>query len=248
VRPLPLPGATVALAAGLVVLVLPRLGWLVLTLATVIVLAAQSHPGAALALGLAGLLPLVVLPRAGTHWPLAALAPALGVLGLAGAWPALAATARTPWRRAALGALGWCWLGIGGALAGRGLYVHRPHAVPAPAVWTPSLYETAHHVLLPLAAAVPAGALVWGLAAALLPMLRPRHAAARDAAAVAAWAVGLGAATVAALRLEGAAAVTPSGGALALGLLAAIAVALTPTALGRLSGHPEGGSAAARLA
>jgi hypothetical protein len=46
--------------------------------------------------------PALVLPRAGTLWPLPAIAAALGVVGLAGAWPALAANARTIPRRAAL--------------------------------------------------------------------------------------------------------------------------------------------------
>jgi hypothetical protein len=247
-HPLPLPGPTLAFAAGLAVLALPRLGWLALTAAAATVLTAQGHPGSALALGVAGLLPLLAVPRAGTHWPLAAVAPGLGAIGLAGGWPALAAQAATPWRRAALGALGWCWLALAGAVAGRDLYLHRPHAVPPPAAWTPSLHEAAHHVLLPLAAAIPAGAAVWGLAAAALPLVRRGSSPPRDVLAVAVWTAALGVATGGALRLEGQAAVGPSTGVLVLGLLVAGATALAPTALRRVSGHRQGGSGAARLA
>src|ERR1700745_1924301 len=86
------------------------------------------------------LLPVVLLPTRPTLWPLAAGAPALGlvgVAGLAGAWRALAGGAGTPWRRAALGAIGWSWLLLAAPLAGMSLYLNVPIDNPQ---WTGSLF------------------------------------------------------------------------------------------------------------
>src|SRR5207253_276646 len=82
-------------------------------------------------------------------WPLPALAPALGLIGIAGMWPALAAGAATAWRRAALAASGWIWLVLAAPLAGRDLYARRPSGTPDPSTWIASPYQATHHVLAP---------------------------------------------------------------------------------------------------
>ena len=61
----------------------------------------------------------LLLYRRGTTWSLPALAPLLGLAGLAGAFPALAGRARGPLTRAALGALGAWWALLAAPLLGR---------------------------------------------------------------------------------------------------------------------------------
>ncbi len=139
-----------AVLAGAVTLVLPRAGWLALTAIFCLAAALEHQVGVALVVLIGALLPVVLLPLRGSTWPLAAGAPALGLIGLAGAWPALAARAGTSWRRAALGLTGWVWLLIAAPLADRVLYLSPPPGTPAPNLWTGSLHETIHHVLWPL--------------------------------------------------------------------------------------------------
>ncbi|HKG03394.1 MAG TPA: serine/threonine-protein kinase, partial [Conexibacter sp.] len=106
VRPL-LAGALAAAVVGL----LPRIGWI----ATAAVLLgwvagdAITGGGAGLALVLACALvaPPLLLPLRGRAWSVPFAAPLMGVALLAGAFPAVAGQARTLWRRAALGALGF---------------------------------------------------------------------------------------------------------------------------------------------
>jgi hypothetical protein len=115
-----------------------------------------------------------------------------------------------PWRRAALGALGWCWLCACEAMTGGSLYVHPPDGLPAPSVWLASPYDAMHHVLAPLTfGAGPAGAAVWALAAVALPVVRSRRSRMLDAARVGLWALGVAAATEVALRLAAAGAMAP---------------------------------------
>ncbi|HZU39869.1 MAG TPA: serine/threonine-protein kinase [Solirubrobacteraceae bacterium] len=192
-HPALLPPATLALVAGVAILLLPRLGWLLTAAAAVIALSAQGQAGIALLLGLSALAPLLVLPLAAGRWPLPALAPLLGLVGLAGAWPALAAQARGPWRRAALGALGWGWLVSAQALQGRELYVRLPAGLPLRSLWANSPYAATHDLLGALVPELAAGALVWAAAAAILPWLRARRSPGADALAVAVWTFGLAA-------------------------------------------------------
>jgi eukaryotic-like serine/threonine-protein kinase len=241
----PLPAASAALLAALAVVLLPRLGWIVLCGAAVVLLSVQGRPGAALVLGLGALLPAVSLPGAGSAWPLAAGAPFLGVIGLAGAWPALAARARGNWRRAMLGGVGWAWVLLGGALTGRALYAPRPAS--SPQIWD-SLAQTWHQALAPIApAGVVAGALVWGLGALVLPVVTRRAGRAR-AVVICAWAAAVAAGTGIALRLAGAGALAPSPGRFLAGLGACAAIALIPPASERLRSRRDTDQTAARLA
>ncbi len=229
-HPVPVPVAMLALATGLALLLVPRLGWLALTAALAAALGAQGMAGTAVLATLAALLPATVLLRRGSSWPLPAWATGLGAVGLAGAWPALAAYAGGPWRRAALGALGWCWLLLGASLTAHPLYVQAP---PGAALRSPA--AAWHHVLGPLlSSGLMAGALVWALAAAALPVLRRPGSPSADALVVVAWSVATAAASLIALAMSGAGHRTPSAAAIAAGAFAAAVAALAPMAAGRL--------------
>jgi len=176
---------------------LPRLAWLGIAFALATWQAAAGRPGVSL-LALAALLPVALLPigrrdRPGTGgWLVCALAPALGTIGLAGAFPAIAGQPAR-WRmRAALGALGYWWLALAEPLIGRHLWLGPAAGTPARVVWEGSLSSTAIHVIGPLLSfGVLLGALLWAAASALLPLLvRGRHAA-LDALAAIVWAGAL---------------------------------------------------------
>jgi eukaryotic-like serine/threonine-protein kinase len=172
---------------------LPRVVWLALALALAVWQAASGRPGAALLL-LVALLPIVALPigrrdRPGTGgWLLCALAPALGLIGLAAAFPAIAGQS-SRWRmRAALGALGYWWLVLAEPLTGRRTWLGPLAGTPARAAWEGSLSSAATHVVWPLlSVSVLLGALLWALAAALLPLLVRGRGAALDVVAVTVW-------------------------------------------------------------
>ncbi len=187
--PSPVPPAGAGLLAGAAVLVLPRLGWGALTIALAALAASQHLPGAAAVIMIAFLAPLFISPTAATTWPLSAGAPALGLIGLAGAWPAVAARAVSPWRRAALGAVGWIWLLLASAIAGKALYLPLVPGVAPPHAWMSSLSTTVDQLLRPeVSAGVLAPALVWALGAVTLPWLVRGGSLILDVARVVVWA------------------------------------------------------------
>jgi hypothetical protein len=146
-------------------LTLPRLGWLVGALAACVWQIAVGRAGIALIV-LCAVAPVVLLVRRpGPSWLAAALAPALGLFGLAAAFPALAGQADR-WRtRALLGALGYWWLRLAEhPLDGLG---------PGRQLWLGAL---------------------WALAAALLPLLVRGRSALLDTLAAILWAALLAAA------------------------------------------------------
>ncbi len=221
------PAAAAVLAAGLT-LALPRIGWAITVLAFVIATIAQHHPGAALLIALGGAAPAAILPRKGTLWPLPAGAPALSVVSLAGAWPALAARAATPLRRGALGAIGWLWLVLAAELAGASSYVHPPAKTPAPNHWMSSIDTTVHHVLVPLIhTGLLAPALVWAAGAVVLPWIVRARSPALDLIRVTIWAATVASATTALVKP---ASLIDSRVAV-LGAVASALVALVPTIL-----------------
>jgi len=202
IAPAPVAPATAALIAGLAVAALPRIGWLAVTLVTVGLLSSEDRVGAALLVLLAALVPTVLLLRRPSRWPLAAGAPALGLVGLAGAWPALAGRAGSPWQRAALGACGWVWLTAAAVLGGHALYTRLVPGVPGASVWMPSPYETADRVLAPLVSSgVLVPAVVWGLAAVALPWATRDRALGVQVVLVTVWAAALASATTTVLRI-----------------------------------------------
>lgn len=150
-----------------------RLAWIAATLAVCAWQIAAARPGVA-AILLCAVLPLLLLVgRPGLHWLTATLAPVLGLVGLASAFPALAGQL-AGWRsRALLGALGYWWLRL----------AEQPLGGP--------VTSTAHTVLHRLSVALLLGAALWGLAAAALPWLVRGRSAMLDALAAVLWAVGL---------------------------------------------------------
>jgi eukaryotic-like serine/threonine-protein kinase len=182
-------------------LTLPRALWMALALAGAIWQAWIGHPGVAL-LALTALAPLIVLPseprsnRVGAAWLVAALAPILGFIGLAAAYPALAGQG-SRWReRAVHGALGYWWLVLAEPLLGRRLWLGIPAGMPPRAVWESSISSTATHLIAPdLSLGVLLGALLWGCGATALPWLVRGGNATLDALAAALWSAALLAAT-----------------------------------------------------
>jgi eukaryotic-like serine/threonine-protein kinase len=142
------------------------------------------------------LLPVARRAQGGSGgWLLGALAPALGIVGLAGAFPAIAGQARR-WRmRAAFAAVGYWWLVLAEPLLARRLWLGPPAHVPARAAWEGSLETTAVHVIGPLfSLGVLLGAALWAGGAVLLPLLVRGRNAALDVVAATAWSAALAAA------------------------------------------------------
>jgi hypothetical protein len=212
---------------------LPRAVWLVAAVALAVWQAAAGRPGAGL-LVLVALLPVALAPigrrdRAGTGgWLACTLAPALGVIGLAGAFPAIAGQAPR-WRmRGALGALGYWWLALAEPLLARHLWLGPAPGTPARTVWEGSLSSTAVHVIGPLlSTGLLLGAALWAGGAVLLPLLVRGRNAALDVVAAVAWAAALAAAAPALdAGLAGQSAhATPRGAIVGAVLGAALAVA-----------------------
>lgn len=190
--PAPIAPAAMALLAGLLVLALPRVGWLALLLGVCGTALLQGHPGLALVLLGGGLVPVLLLPRGSRAWALPALCPALGVIGLAGAWPALASWAGAAWRRAALGAAGWIWLLLASPLTGQALYLRRPSPGASASAWMASVQLAAQHVLGPiLDAGLLAPAAVWAAGSAALPLIGRRRPTVILVLIVTTWAAGV---------------------------------------------------------
>jgi len=174
-------------------LALPRGVWWACALAAIAWQAAMGRPGAALLL-LAAAAPLLLLPAnrrspgAGPGWLMAALAPLLGLVGLAGAFPAIAGQPASWRKRVALAALGYWWLTLSEALLARRLWLGPPLGAPVRAVWEGSLSSSAGHVVGPmLSLGVLFGASVWALGALVLPWVVRGSSAALDVLAATIW-------------------------------------------------------------
>jgi hypothetical protein len=125
--------------------------------------------GAALALALLAL-PVPLLFGRAIEWPVPALAPTLGAVGLAAAFPALAGLVPGPRHAAAAALLGFAWLPAGEALLG--LDGPLGGVGPAPPGWEKSVDLAASTLIEPLLApeAVLAAS-AWAAAAALLALV-----------------------------------------------------------------------------
>jgi serine/threonine protein kinase len=171
---------------------LPRVCWWACALAVIIWQASDGRMGVALLLA-AGALPLAALQRRSSpSWVSAAIAPALGVIGLSGVYPAIAGQG-THWReRAALGALGYWWLSLAEPLSKHRLWLGSPPGTPARSVWESSLDSSAAHVIYPLLSlGVLLGCVAWALAACVLPWVVRGHSAWVDVIAATIWAAAL---------------------------------------------------------
>lgn len=193
--PAPPVGAPVAAAsAALVVGLAPRLGWAALATASVAWVAAGGHAGAAALIAVAALAVVALLRQPGPGWSVPALAPLLGLVGLAGAYVAVAGQARAWPRRAALGALGYWWLLLAEPLLGRRLWLGPPAAAAAHAAagWQASATKAAAHVLWPLlTTGTLLGALLWAAASAALPWAVSGRTLALDLVGATMWAAAL---------------------------------------------------------
>jgi len=228
----PSPVPTGALAAAVVGL-LPRLGWVVSAAVLLGWLAGEAAlPGAALLIA-CGLAPLpLLLPLRGRAWSVPFAAPLLGVALLAGAYPALAGQARTLWRRAALGALGFWVLALAEPLVDRTLYYGAARGTAPAGTWEGSLHDAAGHVLAPLLeSGALLGAALWAAAAAILPWLVRGRSAALDLVAATVWAGALATAAGALGGALGGAVPHPDPRGAALGGAAAVLLAVAACAL-----------------
>jgi hypothetical protein len=220
----PLAPAAAGAAAAVVVAILPRGGWLAIAAALVVWLAEDSRDGIAALVFAVAVPTALLLRRGGTLWSAPALAPVLGLAGLAGAWPALAGQAARPWHRLALGALGGWWLVLAEALVDERLATGPPREA-ASGAWRSVAAGTLDDVIV---AALAHGALLiaglWAVAALVLPFLVRGRVFAVDLVAATAWAAAVGSATQAlAPGMRGLVA-----GAVAAGGLAVAARAIRP--------------------
>ncbi|MFZ1155143.1 MAG: serine/threonine-protein kinase [Solirubrobacteraceae bacterium] len=171
---------------------LPRLVWLGCVLAAAAWQAVEGRSGVSLLILVAGA-PLLALPRrSGPGWLAAALAPALGLVGLAGAFPALAGQ-RADWRaRAALAALGFWWLALAESLLAKRLWLGPPSGLPARSAWEASFGKAAMHVIgATLTIELLLGAAVWALASAILPWIVRGRSPALDVGGAVVWSIAL---------------------------------------------------------
>ena len=181
------PAAFGLLVAGAVLLA-PRVGWTLAVATMAGLAAAQGHPGGALLLVLVAGLTAALLLTATRLWSLPCGAGVLALLGLTGAWPALAARSRLRfWQRALVAGAGFLWVAGADALSGSRLF-STGSALPSPRVWTTSVPVTLHDVLAPLlGSGVLAAAGVWAMAAAVAPWLVHRDRPALSLVAVTLW-------------------------------------------------------------
>ncbi len=225
----------IAAAVTASVAVLPRAGWLISMLAAITATAGSGNSGEAVVLA-ATLLPCAPLMwRLPEWWSVPSLAPLLGSPGFAGAWPAIASFSDGIWLRFVAGAVGAWQIGCAELLLGRTLLGGPPAKADASAVWASNPSAAVEHGLLPLLQGpLPAVAAVWGVGAAVLPMVVKGKNAVKDAIAGACWAVVIGLATA-----------TVSGGlsrGVLAGALAGAAVAVALRGIPRLStAEPEEG-------
>ena len=186
-----IPPLAAAAAVFVAVAILPRVAWLVAAVAAVVIVA-HDRPGPAAGLIVAAVIPIpLLLRRSGTTWSLPALAPLLGLAGLAGAYPALAGQGRRWYERAALGALG-AWA----ALLAQPLLAKTLISVPDKADGRDA--ATIAGDLVTGGALIYAA--VFAVAAVPLPWLVRGRNLPTDVVLAAAWAGALGAATSAAAQ------------------------------------------------
>jgi eukaryotic-like serine/threonine-protein kinase len=211
---------------------LPRLLWLGCLLVLAVWQAFAGQPGMSLLVLAAGAPLLALPPRSGPGWLAASLAPALGLVSLAGAFPALAGQ-RSSWlARAGLAALGFWWLALAESLLRRRLWLGPPAGLPSRAAWESSINLAATHVIAPtFTVELLLGAAVWGVASAILPWLVRGRSAALDVGAAIVWTIGLLAAVPLLERALLAHAGQPSPRGALLGAVLGCAVAVCARAL-----------------
>ncbi|MEA2166728.1 MAG: eukaryotic-like serine/threonine-protein kinase [Solirubrobacteraceae bacterium] len=198
------PWAPAAAVAGALVLVLPRVGWILTALGLMVGLFAGpaafdadgvSAAGTAVVVLVAAAPVIPLLLSAPRLWSVPVLAPALGAVGLAGVFPALAGRARHWLDRAALGALGAWWLLLAEPLVDQRLLLGpAPHA-PAGAEPREAITMAAQGIGNMVTAGLVLLVVIWALAAVLLPWVVRGRALLLDIVAATVWTVALTSAT-----------------------------------------------------
>ena len=200
---------------------------------------AASAPGAAVCLILLSA-PIVFAPyEPGPALPMPVLAPLLGVVGLAGAFPALAALPRRGLERAVVGALGYLWLVAVEAMLRKDLFLSVTQ--PASSGWQDSVGSGISEVLIPALTPLSLlGAAVWAIAAFSLPLVVRGRFLALDALGFIVWIACL----ISAERLLGQGAASPFDltVAVAAAIASAIVIFRRPSTVSRGSGAEIGES------
>jgi eukaryotic-like serine/threonine-protein kinase len=219
-----LPAVGAGLTAAILVALVPGAGWVLAAAGVLLTMTFGFEPrvGAALLVFLAVVLPPLALRAAPLAWSAPAAAPALGLFGLAGAFPALAGTARSAWTRGALGAVGLWWLLLAEPLLGHDLLFGLADDLPDRSRWDGAASVTVSEILRPVVTSgAPVQALLWAGAAVVMPWLVRGRSLSADIVGATVWAAGLAAATASVgAAVSGAA---PRGlvvGALGAGILA----------------------------
>ena len=189
-----LPLAWAALGAAIVVGLVPRLGAVLLAIGLSGIFVAAGVPGWAVLLWAALLPAILLLARDPSSWLAGFAAPLLGLVGLALAFPALASFAPTGKQRAVLGGLGfWCLSLVEPIVHSRLLFGQ----MALRADWAQSATAAVSSVGTMIAHGVPLVALIWALAAWVLPSVTASGRVIVDLCVAVLWAAGLTAASVA---------------------------------------------------
>jgi eukaryotic-like serine/threonine-protein kinase len=218
-----LPAVGAGLGAAILVALVPGGGWVLAAAATLLCMTFGASPrvGAALLVFLAVALPPLLVRGAPIAWSAPALAPLLGIVGLAGAFPALAGTAHGAWTRGGVAACGAWWLLLAEPMLGHTLLLGVP-GLPDRPDFDGAASVAASEVVTPLfTSGAVALTLLWAGAAVVMPWLVRGRSLPTDVVAATAWSAGLAAATASlGVAVTGE---TPHGlvaGALAAGIIA----------------------------
>ncbi len=176
-------------------LLVPRAVWAAASFGIAAWQVAVGRPGVSL-LVLAAALPLLLSPRLPPSALGAAAAPVLGLVGLAGVYPALAGQGTRWFARAGMGALGYWWLCLAEPLVGRRLWLGLPGSwaftADAATTWEGSLGAAFQHVLVPmLTVGMLAGVALWAAGALLLPWLVRGRSAMLDVVVATVWSAAM---------------------------------------------------------
>ena len=131
----------------------------------------------------------LLLPRAPALWSVPAAAPLAAAVGAGPAYAAIAGQGTTWGRRAALGAIGFLWVGLAEATLRHPLVFGLAEGQRARSYWVHDGWRALQHGVAPLfASPAIACAGVWALFAVALPLLVRGRRLAADVLAAAVWA------------------------------------------------------------
>src|SRR5829696_4435756 len=192
-----LPAVGAGVGAAILVALVPGGGWILAAAATLVCMTFGASPrvGAALIVFLAVAFPPLLVRGAAIAWSAPALAPLLGLVGLAGAFPALAGTARSAWTRGGLAACGAWWLLLAEPILGHNLLLGIP-GLPDRASFDGAASIAASDVVRSLVTSgAPVLVLLWAGAAVVMPWLVRGRSLPADVVGATVWSAGLAAAT-----------------------------------------------------